>query len=282
VSAMALATDRRTHRLYETLSRWQWRLRTWQRAPAGEGLELRKRLLPDAAAERFDDWLLAQAMPAPDARVLDVGCGFGGTALRWASQARLICTGVTDSPFQAARAREQARELDLDGRCRFVVQDYGAPLPGPCDVAVAIESLAHAQELDAALARIAAALVPGGTLLVVDDVREGAAADDAAVRELAGRWGVPPLPTAPDFERAIAGAGLRLLHRHDLSARVGVQPAGRRAARARWLRTLRTVLPLPRVRLLCDAFLGGLALEALHARAAARYCVFHAVRPEAS
>lgn len=275
--------DRRTHRLYETLSRWQWRVRSWQGARLGEGLQMRKRLRPPTGAPAidFDDWLLEQAAPPSGARVLDIGCGFGGTALRWAARAELTCTGVTDSAFQAARAREQARALELDGRCRFVVQEYAAPLPGPCDVAVAVESLAHARQLDVALQRVAAALAPGGTLLIVDDVRQDVSADDATVRDLATRWGTPPLPTAEDFERAIATAGLTLLHRHDLTDRVGVQDADRRRARARWLRAVRGLAPLPQVRRLCDAFLGGLALETLHARGGARYCVFQARAPGA-
>src|SRR2546427_497885 len=63
---------------------------------------------PEDARVRLVARLAAFAGVPPGARVLDVGCGFGGSALWLARDRNCRVTGVTISPVQARRAAEQA------------------------------------------------------------------------------------------------------------------------------------------------------------------------------
>jgi cyclopropane-fatty-acyl-phospholipid synthase len=68
--------------------------------------------------------LAAKLRVQPGARVLDVGCGWGGLALYLAEYAGAKVTGITLSKEQLALARVRADEKDLAGRVAFRLQDY--------------------------------------------------------------------------------------------------------------------------------------------------------------
>jgi tocopherol O-methyltransferase len=101
-------------------------------------------------------------------RVLDIGCGLGGSAM-WLAQT-LECTvaGMTISRVQAAMAAKRARSRGLDGKVRFEVQDANQwqPEPDSVDVVWIMESSEHFPEKSRFFKRCATALKPGGTLAV--------------------------------------------------------------------------------------------------------------------
>jgi cyclopropane-fatty-acyl-phospholipid synthase len=68
--------------------------------------------------------LAAKLRLAPGARVLDIGCGWGGLALYLAEYAGAQVTGITLSKEQLALARVRASEKDLARQIEFRLQDY--------------------------------------------------------------------------------------------------------------------------------------------------------------
>ncbi len=68
--------------------------------------------------------LAAKLRLAPGARVLDVGCGWGGLALYLAEYAGAKMTGITLSKEQLALAQVRASEKDLTQQIEFRLQDY--------------------------------------------------------------------------------------------------------------------------------------------------------------
>jgi cyclopropane-fatty-acyl-phospholipid synthase len=60
----------------------------------------------------------------PGDRVLDVGCGWGGLALHMARHCDVEVTGLTLSHDQYRTANQRASHAGLDGRVRFLLQDY--------------------------------------------------------------------------------------------------------------------------------------------------------------
>lgn len=60
----------------------------------------------------------------PGQRVLDIGCGWGGLALYLAERAGVQVTGLTLSKEQLRVARLRAKERGLDGKVRFLLEDY--------------------------------------------------------------------------------------------------------------------------------------------------------------
>jgi SAM-dependent methyltransferase len=266
--------------MYETLSRWQWWRRRWARARAGEGLELRKRLLPSTqggpadGGAGLDRWLQAKLDGRPAARVLDLGCGFGASLLRWIERGNAVGVGVTQSSFQIARATAEARRRGLAARCRFLRQDFTTPVDGDFDLVMAIESLGHAVDLDAVLQHVRSVLRCSGTFVWIEDLLREPAAGDHDVAEVSRCWTSPPLRDVDSARAAIARAGLRIVEESDLSTQVPILPMASALARARLLGRLRTCLPLRPLRVLLDAFAGGLALQRLYARGLACYRVW--------
>jgi cyclopropane-fatty-acyl-phospholipid synthase len=68
--------------------------------------------------------LAAKLRIEPGARVLDIGCGWGGLALYLAEHTGAQVTGITLSKEQLALARVRASERDLGRAVEFRLQDY--------------------------------------------------------------------------------------------------------------------------------------------------------------
>ena len=68
--------------------------------------------------------LAAKLRLTPGARVLDIGCGWGGLALYLAEHTGARVTGITLSKEQLALARVRAGEKELAQRVDFRLQDY--------------------------------------------------------------------------------------------------------------------------------------------------------------
>jgi 2-polyprenyl-3-methyl-5-hydroxy-6-metoxy-1,4-benzoquinol methylase len=127
------------------------------------GLRLLQRLRPLICP---CDRLLA-AVP-PGARVLDVGCG-AGLILGLLADAGRIAEGTGIDAGTAAIAA--AATIPAHGRLRFIAQDAAAPWPeGRFDAVLLIDLLHHLRPAAqrAVVAQAAAALAPGGLLIIKD------------------------------------------------------------------------------------------------------------------
>ncbi|SEK22150.1 SAM-dependent methyltransferase [Streptacidiphilus jiangxiensis] len=103
----------------------------------------------------------------PDARLLDVGCGWGSMLLHAAQHYGVRGVGVTLSAEQARLARERIAEAGLTDRLEVRLQDYREIDDGPFD---AISSIGMAEHVGSAMYRryartLYGLLRPGGRLL---------------------------------------------------------------------------------------------------------------------
>lgn len=80
------------------------------------------RTLEQAQAAKYQRILEAIGQ-APGARVLEIGCGWGGFA-EAAARAGLLVKGLTLSSEQLDYARQRLRTAGLDSRAEFALQDY--------------------------------------------------------------------------------------------------------------------------------------------------------------
>lgn len=259
---------------YDRLTRYTGLARRFGWGGGDEHAAVRRALIgPDGlASPRTTEILVAEAagpMAAP--RILDAGCGLGGLGLVLLERFGGTLHGIALSPAQIARAQTEAvrRGLAAD----FRVASYDDPLAGPYDLIVAVESLAHAADLAKSLGNLARALAPGGKLIVVDDVR-ACAAGDLDARMFVEGWRVPSFVDEAVWRQGFAGVGLRLDRIDDLSDRLVHRDSAARARLERWNRYAHRLLPP--LRGILDSHWGGLALERLHARKAARYVLFAA------
>ena len=103
---------------------------------------------------------VAPELPEPCSRVLEVGCGEGDLARRLTAPGRAV-VGLDTSAEAVARARAagvDARQVD------WLELEDGEPV----DAVLFVRSLHHMSDLDAAVAKAAARLRPGGRVIVED------------------------------------------------------------------------------------------------------------------
>jgi SAM-dependent methyltransferase len=238
-----------------------WRTLSMRRAVWGDGVETLaqavdyvNRLVAAeaascAAARGAEGASPVAALSAGVLRILDIGCGVGGSlfSLADALGPSMRGTGVTISPTQAAIAGRQARLRGLSSRCDFLAADFAdvTGLP-PFHLAFAIESFVHFPSPPGFFAPAAAALAPGGRLVVIDDFisRESRF---RAERRLVGAfrhgWILPSLCPVARAARSARDNGLRLIDDRDLSGSLASGPLGARLGR--WMAFLTRAVPVP-------------------------------------
>ncbi|WP_353198866.1 methyltransferase domain-containing protein [Sandarakinorhabdus sp.] len=111
----------------------------------------------------LDAPMLARVAAHAPARVIDVGCGEGRLCRMLAARG-IDTTGIDP----AAALIDQARRLHPDGDYQVAAAETMAVADGGFDMAVCYLSLIDMPDLDAALARIIAAIRPGGHLLIAN------------------------------------------------------------------------------------------------------------------
>lgn len=272
-------------RYYAWLSRFQDAARRVAHDTGQETFTVHRHLRGDDGAASGDvlhrclvEALGATSTPTTPATldVLDAGCGLGGTLLYLHAALGARGVGITLSPDQHARAAAEAQRRGLADICRFAVRDYDADLtdliPSRVDLVVAIESLAHAPDPAATIARLAARLRPGGRLLIVDDAPADslAAADPDFVAFRRG-WLCPAIAHDSELTATLARAGLTLVLDTDLTPRLPRRSDA--ALAALWWLTGVGLWGLSRTSIgaLIGALHGGLALERLYRRDLIRY-----------
>ncbi|PSB52202.1 SAM-dependent methyltransferase [filamentous cyanobacterium Phorm 6] len=161
-------------------------------------------------------------------RILDVGCGIGGSTLylteKFSSIAqnnlksdggvdRVTATGITLSPVQANRAIERAKIAALESNVNFLVADaLNMPFPDESfDLVWSLESGEHMPDKIKFLQECCRVLKPGGTLILATwchrPLGESAGElTDAERKELAEIYRVYALPyviSLPEYEEIV-------------------------------------------------------------------------------
>ncbi len=225
-----------------------------------------------AAAPLFiNDRALEAGALKPEPRVLDAGCGFGGTVFRWQELAGGVYDGLTLSRVQRRFAQRVARRRRLSSVCRFHLCSYDQPPTGPYDAVVSIESLVHSPDIEVTIGSLAAVLEPGGKLILVEDVPRDEAIGDRDLEILGRYWRLEGRASDSALEAALATHRLRLVHEEDFSDLVQTQDDEKlRQLEQRYSKAWSRV-PVTGVRFILEAFIGGLALERLYRRGLVRY-----------
>lgn len=101
-------------------------------------------------------------------RILDVGCGIGGSTLWLAERFGAEAVGLTLSPVQARRAADRAASSGHEDRVRFVVADalYPPLPPASFDLVWSLESGEHMPDKPRFLRACAELLAPGGRFVM--------------------------------------------------------------------------------------------------------------------
>jgi MPBQ/MSBQ methyltransferase len=148
----------------------------------------------------------------PGSRVLDVGCGIGGSARILARDYGFDVLGISISPGQIARARE----LTPEGlRCRFAVMDALAlELPDASfDAVWSVEAGPHMPDKQRYADELLRVLRPGGQLAVADWNRRDPALkplngiERRVMHQLLVQWAHPEFASIPGFRGNLEHSG---------------------------------------------------------------------------
>jgi SAM-dependent methyltransferase len=212
-------------------------------------------------------------------RVLDAGCGFGGTIMRCAASWGGRYDGLTLSEVQRSRAQDAADRRGLGASCRFHRRSYDDPPAGPFDLIIAIESLVHSADIAHSIACLAGVLAPGGRLAIIDDMPDPSLADDDPdLVSFRDGWMLGRLPSMAQWQAMLARAGLTLVDQLDLTPWLRPRSLGRIGMLSTLNRAARVVVRWPGLGDVLDSHQGGLAVERLQRRGLMDYRLLIAQR----
>ncbi|XP_031501841.1 probable tocopherol O-methyltransferase, chloroplastic [Nymphaea colorata] len=102
-------------------------------------------------------------------RIVDVGCGIGGSSRYLARKYGAKCQGITLSPFQAKRANELSSSQGLSDQVFFRVADaLEQPFSdGEFDLVWSMESGEHMPDKKKFVSELARVAAPGATIIIV-------------------------------------------------------------------------------------------------------------------
>ena len=175
----------------------------------------------EEAAENLIKLLVNRSGMARGARVLDVGCGVGGSSVWLTENLGCKVTGISISPVQVQMAQETVSSMK--DKPTFLVDDANElSVRGSFDVVWAVEVLSHLSRRGAFFSKAAELLVPGGKIC------EAAWLKDDCLKKCDEEKYIRPieegmlvsLPDFSEYKKHMDDNNLRLLCYEDISAKV--------------------------------------------------------------
>ncbi len=151
-------------------------------------------------------------------RILDIGCGFGGTSLYLAKKYAASTTGITISPVQVQMAKEAAAKMKLDSS--FLLMDAeDMQFAQPFDLLWSVESISHYHDPRKFFASTAKFLKPGGCFALTDWFRKEniSPADKKKFIEPIEEGMMVELRGMNEYNDFLVSSGLQVIHRQDLT-----------------------------------------------------------------
>lgn len=158
-------------------------------------------------------------------RVLDAGCGVGGSSIWLARHRGAQVTGITLSESQCRTAQQRADQQGVGDRTRFLVRDFSATdLPEDSfDVVWGLESVCHTDDKRTFLREARRLLRPDGTLIVGDGFKSRKHYEPRE-RKLLERWmrgwAIADLDTIDEFSESLEAVGFRQIEANDFTPHV--------------------------------------------------------------
>jgi tocopherol O-methyltransferase len=180
---------------------------------------------PKVAARQLTEQLAREADIQQNDRVVDIGCGMGGSSIHLARHLNCQVTGVTISSFQKRWAEWSSRFAGTSSSARFVCHDAETvELPQESfDVAWSVECTEHLFDKPAFFRKMATWLRPGGKVAICAWL----AGDDPLsetqrqlVYDVCEGFFCPSLGSEKDYVGWLTSAGLKMTQVHDWTSRV--------------------------------------------------------------
>jgi tocopherol O-methyltransferase len=116
-------------------------------------------------------WTMLGLDGAKPLRILDAGCGIGGTSIYLAQKYPMVTfTGISITPYEVQFAMELAAQRKVTENTRFLKNNFCNTefLDGSFDGIIALESMIYARDTREFVEEMYRVLKPGGRLVVLD------------------------------------------------------------------------------------------------------------------
>ncbi|MBC8030579.1 MAG: class I SAM-dependent methyltransferase [Pyrinomonadaceae bacterium] len=173
------------------------------------------------AAEQLIKLLVQRANFPMGSRVLDVGCGIGGTSIWLAQNMDCKVTGITISPVQVQMAKDAARQLKQQPT--FLLNDANdLTVTGSFDVIWAVEVISHLSKRAEFFKRASKLLVKGGIICEAAWLRDDALSpgDEKKYIHPIEEGMLVQLPSLSEYKEHLDRNNLRMRYYEDISTNV--------------------------------------------------------------
>lgn len=167
----------------------------------------------EQAQNQLVDHLAQLAGIQTGARLLDVGCGYGGSSIYLAKRYSVEATGITISPVQVEMARKAAAGEGVNAE--FLAMDAEEmKFDQTFDVVWSVESISHYPHQEKFFAGAAKLLKPGGTLALTDwfKKKELTPRECEKFVQPIEKGMLVELHTVEDYEALLRSNGLKIVH----------------------------------------------------------------------
>lgn len=145
-------------------------------------------------------------------KVLDAGCGKGGSSFWLAINKQVKAVGITPVQTQIDDCNAQAEKLKLTEQTSFVLADYCATpfADASFDVVWACESLCHAKDKGAFYKEAYRVLKPGGRVVIAEYLRSNRslkAKEEQVLKAWLNGWAIEDIDTQQEHQGHAKQAG---------------------------------------------------------------------------
>lgn len=191
----------------------------WVRAVRGKKIQQMK----TKAMERMIEAVVEPIGIPAGGKVVDAGCGIGGTALYIAKHHDCSVVGVNISDEQLRMATERAEKAGAGDSVTFEYANCSSHLPfddDSIDIVVSIESACHYDDRQKFVAECARILKAGGKLSIVDWMAKDGLSPleyQNSIQPICDSWHLQDLETPGGYVEKMEEVGFELLASTDLT-----------------------------------------------------------------